>query len=59
MSEGSEGTSEATLCEVLCLLCRKRWTAFLPDGISNPQTLECPACHAASGLICDDQGNPL
>ena len=51
--------TEACLCEVLCSLCRNRWTAFLPDGLRNPQTLECPACHAASGLIVDEQGDPL
>lgn len=54
-----ERITEACLCEARCVLCDKRWTAFLPDGVEHTKTLECPACHAASGMVVDEQGNPL
>ena len=52
MSETPKLIDGPALCYVVCAECNHRWSAFLPEGVREGTTLECPSCRAHTGEIC-------
>ncbi len=52
----SEPLNEPILAIAQCAWtgCMHRWRTFLPDGVDDPDALECPKCHKFNGYLVND-----